>query len=111
MEKTERIAVWVTEQEHRRIATLAGQCGLSQTEYVRRRALGYEPKSLPPESFYHFCERLDALMDRELSPEVKKAALSLLQTAEQVLLFPTREKVTVSPSPASTAPSTEPTSR
>ncbi len=45
MEKDMRIAVRVTAKEKEKIQTKARKCGLSTTEYVKQRALGYEPKA------------------------------------------------------------------
>lgn len=51
----------VTEKEKLRIENKAKKCGLSVSEYVRKRALNYAPKALLPESFYGFTEKLGAL--------------------------------------------------
>ena len=42
----------ITEKEKIRIENKAKKCGLSVSEYLRKRALGYSPKALLPESFY-----------------------------------------------------------
>ena len=54
-----RIVARVTQKEKDRISDFAKRCGLSTTEYLRQRALGYEPKPTPPDALFHFCERLD----------------------------------------------------
>ena len=43
-----RIAVRVTAREKEKMQTKARKCGLSTTEYVKQRALGYEPRGIPP---------------------------------------------------------------
>ena len=53
-EKTNSIYVQVTEKEKARIQNKAKKCGLSVSEYLRERALGYSPKPLLPETFYEF---------------------------------------------------------
>lgn len=73
--KDHRITARVTAKEQNRIAVLAKQCGLSQTEYIRQRALGYAPKTAPPELFFRFCENADALLEQVSTPEVHQAAL------------------------------------
>lgn len=50
MEKDMRIAVRVTAKEKEKIQTKARKCGLSTTEYVKQRALGYEPRTVPPDA-------------------------------------------------------------
>ncbi len=53
----------VTEKEKIRIQSKAKKCGLSVSEYLRKRALGYSPKALMPETFYEFTEKLGVLYD------------------------------------------------
>ena len=43
MKKENRIAFRVTDQEKKKITVLARKCGLSVSEYVKQRALGYAP--------------------------------------------------------------------
>ncbi len=81
----------VTEKEKRRIKRNAESCGLNQSEYIRQRALGFAPKAVPPDAFYHFCEKLDALCEDPFSTEVNQKALSLLAEIEQALVRPTKE--------------------
>ena len=50
MGKDVRIAVRVTVKEKGRIQAKARKCGLSTTEYVKQRALGYEPRAVPPDA-------------------------------------------------------------
>lgn len=89
--KDHRITARVTAREQTRIAALAKQCGLSQTEYIRQRALGYTPKSVPPEPFFRFCEKADALLGQVPAPEIHKAALDLFRETERLLLAPEKE--------------------
>ena len=62
-EKTNSIYVRVTEKEKARIQNKAKKCGLSVSEYLRKRALGYSPKPLLPETFYEFIEKIGVLHD------------------------------------------------
>ena len=78
-EKKNSIYVRVTEKEKVRIENKAKKCGLSVSEYLRKRALGYSPKSLLPESFYEFTEKIGILYEalgtlnsNELQVEVLK---------------------------------------
>ena len=54
----------VTPEEKRRMAAAARRCGLSLSEYLRQRALGYTPQFHPPASLFSALEELDALADR-----------------------------------------------
>ena len=92
-EKNTRIVARVTERVKQKVAALAKKCGLPQTEYVRQRALGYEPRLVPPDAFFSFCEKLDALMDSQPSPEVTTATLKLLSDMEKTLISPGKENM------------------
>lgn len=76
-EKTTQILIRIKPKDKERIVKTAKQCGLSTSEYVVQRALGYTPKTVNPDAFYHFYEKLCELLDKELSPEIEAAALKL----------------------------------
>ena len=93
MGKDMRIAVRVTAKEKEKIQSKARKCGLSTTEYVKQRALGYEPRGIPPDALFHFCERLDALIEQPFSAEVNTAALMLLRDISTELITPRKENM------------------
>ena len=94
MKKQEtRIFARITPKEKARINDLAKQCGLTTNEYLRQRALGYEPKPVPPDALFHFCERLDALIEQPFSAEVNTAALTLLKDISTELITPRKENM------------------
>ena len=76
-EKSSRIYLRVSQNEKKKITELANSCGLSVTEYLRKRALGYAVKAVVPDAFYIFNEKLSELLNRELSPETETKALKL----------------------------------
>ena len=88
-----RIFARITPTEKARINDLAKQCGLTTTEYLRQRALGYEPHTVPPDALFHFCERLDALIEQPFSTEVNAAALTLLKNISAELITPRKENM------------------
>ena len=88
MGKDIRIAVRVTAKEKGRIQAKARKCGLSTTEYVKQRALGYEPRGVPPNILFVFLEKLGELSDKTNSPELDEAIRSLLQQIASALLLP-----------------------
>ena len=65
-----RIAVRVTAKEKEKIQSKARKCGLSTTEYVKQRALGYEPRGIPPDALFLCLEKLGELADKANSPEL-----------------------------------------
>lgn len=76
-EKFARIELRVKPKDKEKIRQIADKCGLSTSEYVVQRALGYSPKTVQPDVFFHFCSQLCELLNRELSPETEAAALKL----------------------------------
>ena len=64
-----------TEAQKRKIKSIAAKCGLGQGEYILKRALGYEPKTVPPDAFFVFHEKLCKVLDSPSTPAVEKAAL------------------------------------
>ena len=93
MKKANRIAFRVTDQEKRRIAVLARKCGLSVSEYVKLRALGYAPQPILPETIFPLIERIGQLQDLTVSPETDAAICALLKEISDALLLPRKEGV------------------
>ena len=88
MRKDIRIAVRVTAKEKERIQAKARKCGLSATEYVKQRALGYEPRSVPPNALFHFLEKLSSLENKTASPELDAEISDLLKEITAAFLLP-----------------------
>ena len=76
-EKYARIEVRVKPKDKEKIKQIADKCGLSVSEYVMQRALGYAPKTAQPDVFFDFYGKLCELLNRDLSPETEAAALKL----------------------------------
>ena len=55
--------------------------------------MGYAPKAVPPDAFYHFCEKVDALCEEPFSPQVNEKALSLLEEMESIYITSEKEAV------------------
>lgn len=93
MDKTKyaRLDLRVTPQEKDRISTKARKCGLSTTEYVKQRALSYEPRSVPPDALFHFLEKLSSLENKTASPELDVEISSLLKEIMAAFLLPGKE--------------------
>ena len=75
----------MTKEQKQKIAGLARKCGLSQSEYLRQRALGGEPKAVLPDAFFVCCERLDRLCRKPFSREVNETALAVLAEMQNIL--------------------------
>lgn len=95
-ERANSIYVRVTEKEKIRIKNKADKCGLTVSEYLRKRALGYSPKALLPESFYEFSGELGEIyekLDSCYSADLQEKILSLLDEIQLKLLTPERKEV------------------
>ena len=58
------INVRVTPTEKKRILKAASRCGLTLSEYLRQRALGYTPRFHPPQTFFSYLTWMDNLTDQ-----------------------------------------------
>ena len=89
-ERKVQLKMRATEKEKVRIQNKAKKCGLSVSEYLRKRALGYSPKALLPENFYEFTEKLGTLHETLgilNSTELQKAVLDLIDDVYAKLLI------------------------
>ena len=73
-----RIAFRLTEREKKQVLGLASRCGLTLSEYLRLRALGFEPKAVQPGAYFVLCEKLDRLTEPPFSQAVNDAAIKLI---------------------------------
>lgn len=90
-DKKARIELRVTQSEKKKIARLAESCGLSQSEYVRQRTLGYAPRTVQPDVFFDFYQTLCLLCDEvadKVSPETEQSLLETVDEIQQRLLLP-----------------------
>jgi len=92
MGKDNRIAVRVTDKEKQTIQAKAKKCGLSTTEYVKQRALGYEPRAVPPNALFILLEKIGDLESKSTSAELNAEIEKLLKDITAVLLLPGKGK-------------------
>ena len=57
------INVRVTVTEKKKVTMLARKCGLSLSEYLRQRVLGYEPGGHPPKEVFDVLDKLDEIAE------------------------------------------------
>ena len=62
--RTVGINVRVTVTEKKKVTMLARKCGLSLSEYLRQRALGYEPGGHPPKEVFDVLDKLDEIAEK-----------------------------------------------
>ena len=58
------INVRVSVTEKRKMTLMAKRCGLSLSEYLRQRALGYEPGGHPPTEVFDVLDKLDEIAEQ-----------------------------------------------
>ena len=90
-DKNARIELRVTQSEKNKIAKLAESCGLTQSEYVRQRTLGYAPRTVLPDVFFQFYQMLCRLCDEvadKVSPDTERKMLETVDEIQRQLLLP-----------------------
>ncbi len=90
-EKLARIEIRAKPQEKQRIQSIARRCGLSVSEYMVKRALGYEPRAVLPDAFFYFYDKLCQLANSTQSAKSEDALLDLIDEIHSELLLPGRE--------------------
>ena len=58
------INVRVSVTEKRKMTLMAKRCGLSLSEYLRQRALGYEPGGHPSKEVFDVLDKLDEIAEQ-----------------------------------------------
>ena len=61
--RTVGINIRVTVTEKKKVTMLARKCGLSLSEYLRQRALGYEPSGQPPKEGFDMLDKIDEIAE------------------------------------------------
>ena len=61
--RTVGINIRVTVTEKKKVTMLAKKCGLSLSEYLRQRALGYEPGGHPSKEVFDVLDKIDEMAD------------------------------------------------
>ena len=84
-------------RDKEKIQAKARKCGLSTTEYVKQRALGYEPRGIPPDALFLCLEKLGELADKASSPELDKEISDVLKGITVAFLLPGKGCSTGSP--------------
>ena len=87
-ERFKQIYTRVTPQEKKRIAANAKKCGLSISEYIRQRCLGFAPRTVPPQAYYDMCSKLE---DALAFPEGEKMIPGILNELRETILLPGRD--------------------
>ena len=83
----------IEKRDKGRIKQLAKKCGLSTTEFVKQRALGYDPRAVPPDALFLLLEKIGELESKSRSEELNDEIDKLLTEISNKLLLPGKERV------------------
>ena len=85
------INIRVTEKEKQTLDGLAAKCGLSLSEYLRKRGLGYAPGPLLDDRFYAVYSKLCDISNLPLNAEAEAALTAILNDLRQNLFLPRKQ--------------------
>ena len=85
------INIRVTEKEKQTLDSLAAKCGLSLSEYLRKRGLGYEPGPLLDDRFYAVYSKLCDISNLPLQPDTEAVLTAILRDLQQNLFLPSKQ--------------------
>lgn len=81
----------MTEKEKQTLDGLAAKCGLSLSEYLRKRGLGYEPGPLLDDRFYAVYSKLCDISNLPLQPDTEAVLTAILRDLQQNLFLPSKQ--------------------
>ena len=90
-ENKKLINIRLTPKEKEQMESLADICGLSLSEYLRKRGLGYEPRPLLSDNFYLFYSKLCDLCNQQMTKEAETALLALVADIRRELIPPQKQ--------------------
>ena len=96
--KNKNLFISVSEKEKNLIERNAERCGLSVSEYLRQRALGYMPRAVLPEVFFSFNDKLDELciaVEGKITAETEEKIVALIDEITAELILPQKERLAV----------------
>ncbi len=89
--KTQRLEIRITPEKKKKIESYASKCGLTTTEYVTKRALGFAPRTVLPDAFFTFYAKLCEICNYEMAPETEAKLLALIDEIHSEILSPKKE--------------------
>ena len=85
------INIRVTEKEKAQLDWLAQKCGLSLSEYLRKRGLGYEPGPYLDNRFYAMYAKLCEISNLPLQPDTEAVLTAIFNDLRQNLFLPRKK--------------------
>ena len=90
-EKDKRVELRLPAKEKEQLEQLAKKCGLSLSEYLRKRGLGYEPGSLLDNRFYDVYTKLCEISNLPLNAETEAVLIAILNDLQKNLFLPRKQ--------------------
>ena len=90
-EKCSRVELRLSAKEKKRMEDIAKKCGLSVSEYLRKRGLGYEPGPFLDDRFYLVYTKLCEISNLPLSNETEAALTAIFDDLQQNLFLPRKQ--------------------
>ena len=91
-EKNTRLELRLSAKEKQRMEDIAKKCGLSVSEYLRKRGLGYEPGPFLDDRFYAVYTKLCEISNLPLTPETEAALTAIFNDLQQNLFLPKKQR-------------------
>ena len=90
-EKDKRVELRLPAKEKEQLEQLAKKCGLSLSEYLRKRGLGYEPGPFLDDRFYAVYSKLCEISNLPLQPDTEAMLIAILNDLRQNLFLPRKQ--------------------
>ena len=90
-EKNARLELRLTAKEKEKLEQIAKKCGLTVSEYLRKRGLGYEPGPFLDDRFYTAYSKLCEISNLTLNPESEVALTAIFNDLRQSLFLPRKQ--------------------
>ena len=91
-EKDKRVELRLPAKEKEQLEQIAKKCGLSLSEYLRKRGLGYEPGPILDDRFYAVYAKLCEISNLPLQPDTEAVLLAILNELQQNLFLPKKQR-------------------
>ena len=91
-EKDKRVELRLPAKEKEQLEQIAKKCGLSLSEYLRKRGLGYEPGPFLDDRFYAVYAKLCEISNLALQPDTEAVLLAILNELQQNLFLPKKQR-------------------
>ena len=90
-EKNARLELRLSAKEKAQLENIAKKCGLSLSEYLRKRGLGYEPGPLLDDRFYEVYSKLCEISNLPLQPDTEAVLITMLNDLQKNLFLPRKQ--------------------